>query len=332
VSLSVVSDVAVTSGGDRLDFDRYVVPLVEVLTNPATETPLTIGVFGEWGGGKTSLIRMLDERLRLDHPDEFVIVHFNAWQYRREEGMLVPLLHTLHDTLVLDPWQRFTESANKIMDVVARIVGDVLLKKLTLDVSSLDKAEALERKYAERRGQVVSVTRNLRKTLEEQAKAIYDKGQSLVIFVDDLDRCQPDEIIDVLELLKVFFDVEHTFIVLAVDREVIDRGIQLKYAQFEFAGGRSAAIGAEYLEKMVQLPVQLYTLREQRVHSFIEDLKPPAVVCEQLDLLRDLLLPNPRKIKRTVNLLALTIAIADATPGLDRLDRGLLTRLVVMQV
>src|SRR4051794_21289985 len=105
------SDGAAARGDDLLRFDRYVLPLAQVLASGETSTPLTVGIFGAWGSGKSTLIKMLDEYLEVTDPDGFVRVHFNPWVHREEPGLLIPLLHTLHDTLAQDRKQRFTESA-----------------------------------------------------------------------------------------------------------------------------------------------------------------------------------------------------------------------------
>jgi hypothetical protein len=331
-TVSVISDAAARRANDLLAFSRYVQPVVDILSNPETETPFTIGVFGAWGSGKSTLLAMLDERLAADYPDAFVRINFNPWVHRQETDMLIPLLHALSDTLREDPGNRFVEAAKVVGGIVTRLGGDILLRRITANALSLDRIDELREKYAEQRGEVESATRNLRATLQEQVDTIHASGARLVIFIDDLDRCQPTEIIDVLELTKLFFDLRHTFIVIAVDKDVIDRGIEVKYSQFSFAEGRQIAIGAEYLEKMIQLPLHLYPLRDTQVGAFLEQLRPGSAIDDQVELLQKVLLPNPRKIKRILNMLAVTTAIAESTPGLGKLDPGLLTRLAVMQV
>jgi len=152
-----------------------------------------------------------------------------------------------------------------------------------------------------------------------------------VFFIDDLDRCDPAQIIDLLEAVKLFFDLKHVFVFLAVDKEVIDRGIEVKYSEFKFAEGRAAAVGAEYIEKMVQLPLQLFPVGRTQVASFMEALSPSAAG-RALAPLHELVSPNPRKIKRILNILAVTQAIAEATPELADLDFAVMARLVLLQV
>jgi len=330
-NFNVLSDGAVRKADkDFLRFDRYVKPLISVFTDPRTETPFTVGVFGTWGSGKSSLLALLNDELENHFPDKFVRVQFNPWMHRHESNMLVPLLHALQDTLQKDRFSRFAESAKKVANILIQLGADFLLKRLTTDAVSLKDLKELEKEYFEQRNKVESEIRTLHQTLQAQADAIGKHGAKIALFIDDLDRCDPGQIIDLLEAVKIFFDLRHVFIVLAVDKEVIDRGIQVKYHEFKFAE-RAPAIGAEYLEKMVQLPLQLFPLDVRQVGNFIERLQPPATVLNQVALLRDVLAPNPRKITRILNILAVTHAIRAAMAG-PPLRPDLLARLVVLQV
>jgi hypothetical protein len=329
--LPILSDAAVGSAADLLDFKRYINPLVSILTNPNTQTPFTIGVFGAWGSGKSSLLSILDEDLRIAHPDEFVRVHFNPWVHRGEPNMLVPLLHALHDTLAEDKKSRFVESAKKIGEVLFRLGSDILLKSLTANFASLEALEKLEQSYLKERGKVESEMRRLKKTLQAEADKIAEKKARIIFFIDDLDRCDPAQIIDLLESVKLFLDLRNVFVILAVDKEVIDRGIEVKYSKFEFGAMRSA-LGGEYLEKMVQLPLQLFPLGSDQVEQFIEKLDPPEAILQQVGLLKALIQPNPRKIKRILNILTVVDSIADASPGLKALDKKLIAQLIILQV
>ena len=317
---------------DLLDFGRYVDPLVALLVNPVTETPFTVGVFGTWGSGKTSLLKLLDARLQKDYQDKFLRVWFNPWVHRAEPNLLVALLHTLHDALDAQPGNKFKESAKRIFDVLVRLGADLFLKHVTANAVSVEALEKLEQQYLKTHGRVESEMRNLRQTLQAEANKLAEKGTKLVLIVDDLDRCEPSQIIELLESIKLFFDLEHLFIILAVDKEIVDRGVQIKYKEFKFADGRESAIGAEYLEKLVQLPLSLFPLHRNQVQGFMTKLNLPAALKQHLPLLTAVLDPNPRKIKRVLNILNVVVQVKAATPTLIDLKDDLLARLIVLQV
>ena len=82
---------------DKLDTARF----AEVIASAAhhTETPFTIGIFGKWGQGKTSVLKQAESLIAGNYKDD-VTVWFNAWQYEQEEVPIVPLILTIAEALV----------------------------------------------------------------------------------------------------------------------------------------------------------------------------------------------------------------------------------------
>lgn len=330
--IAMLSDTPVNWRGDLLRFRRYVDPLVSVITNPRTETPFTIGIYGAWGSGKSTLLEMVDERLLDRHGDAFVRVRFNPWVHRREPEMLLPLLNALHDELDQDPRRRFADTVKRLSVIMLNLAADELLKRLSLSTMSVEKIDKLARQYAEMRGQVDSQTGRLRGLLQQEADLLAAQGKTLVFFVDDLDRCEPDQIIDVLESIKLFLDLKHVFVLIALAKDVVDRGVSVKYQPFGFPPAEHALIGDDYLDKMIQLPLHLYPLGPAEVGAFIRASQPGELARRHATTLEKSVAPNPRKIKRVLNLLRVTEAIIDGTPGLTGLRTDLVVRLVVLRV
>jgi predicted KAP-like P-loop ATPase len=328
----VLGDAPAGRQNDRLSFDRYVEPLVSVIADPFQETPFTIGIFGPWGSGKSSLLRMISEELRLNYAERFVLVEFNAWIHRGEPNILVPLLHTLRDSLEKDRKNRFTASVAKLGHVLVNLGADLILKAVTAGNVSLENLEKLEKQYLERRFRVESEMRNLRSTLQAEVESINLNGARLVIAVDDLDRCEPDQIIGLLDAVKLFLDIPDVFVILAVDREVVRRGIQVRYKEFKFADGRDDVIGHEYLEKMVQLPVELFPLSDGQVTQFVENSMPGKLHEKARALVKSVALPNARKIKRLVNTYVVIRSLMQTDDTLKTLNDLTLLRLIAIQV
>ncbi len=84
---------------DGFGYDTYANTIIKMITEEDFPSPFTFGVFGEWGSGKTSLMRMVENRLRSDHPDLFVPVWFNPWRYEREEHLIIPFLKTIQHAI-----------------------------------------------------------------------------------------------------------------------------------------------------------------------------------------------------------------------------------------
>ena len=130
---------------------------------------------------------------------------------------------------------------------------------------------------------------------------------------------------DVLESMKLFLDVENIVHVLALDKEVVDRGVSMRYEKFTFFKDRGTTVGAEYLDKMIQMPVYLYPLHVGQIEAFIKALDRSENIIAQPPLLKETLSPNPRKIKRLLNMLAWTNFSLDMSEDVKDFDRSVTT-------
>jgi len=326
--MAFVNDHPATWNSDLLGFNNYITPLVELYNSNLIESPFTIGVFGEWGQGKSSFLEMLHNQLA---EDKFFRVNFNPWYYRDEENILIPLLQTIRDQLLESNAEKFKSSTAKIANVLTRLGADILLKSITANNVSLKDIEEHETIYAKQKGfNNVSKKKKVRTDIQEVIEDIKEKGLKTVIFIDDLDRCTPENILDVLEVIKLFLDLEYVFVVLAVDKSLINKGVQLKYAEFDFDDDKQQSIGAEYLEKIIQLPITIVPLQQNKILDFIDKIDSNKQLSLPEIIEPDWLEPNPRKIKRIINILWYTKRLTQ----INKLDLKweLLVRMAILQV
>jgi len=251
---------------DALDFTPYVETLVDVCKTSGT--PLTIGVFGTWGSGKTSLMRMVKKGL----PEKFTIAWFDAWKYDKEETLwrafLLSVLAAVRSSLkegeptedldyletmlyraididkaggvTIDLLKLGSKVAQGVVQIgLSFIPGAAALGKI---VEELQKAgtgnvseSALDAIQRERTKIHIEQVRFLEQ-FQDKFKLIVEQhvtynGGRLVVFVDDLDRCLPEKAISVLEAIKLFVDAPGCVFVLGLDQEVIARGIEIKYRE-----------------------------------------------------------------------------------------------------
>ena len=316
---------------DALDFGAYRDALVGIVRDPETRTPLVIGVYGKWGSGKTSLMRMVEAELKGEAPEGerwIRTMWFDAWKYHREEVVWRALL--LQVLRCLEGGDLSPEDAQKIAGWKQRLYEDVereTLGDFTFEVSKAgkgvlklglgllpgldwlrqlltgwetDPSSFVEDLSAAVRRQKTRIHERKVQFLEEfqggLAELVQEYVESrdglMVAFVDDLDRCLEERALEVLEAIKLFLDVPGCVFILGLDREAILEAVQTRYADEEKC--------RQYLEKIVQLPFLLPPIETKDMEGFVEELVPDLPVrCRQVFTLG--LKPNPRQVKRTIN-------------------------------
>ena len=131
--------------------------------------------------------------------------------------------------------------------------------------------------------------------------------RKLYVFIDDLDRCLPEEAVAALEAVKLFLNMEGCVFVLGMDREVVEQGIRVRYKEL---GPATSFDPREYLDKIVQIPFSLPPLGADQISNYLrhlseQDGQQAAVACN--DLIRAAAPANPRTLKRVLNILTLTL-------------------------
>jgi protein kinase-like protein/KAP-like P-loop domain-containing protein len=343
---------------DLLNFREFAVALRDVIVNPATRTPFIIGIFGRWGAGKTTLMRMLERELAAART---TTVWFSAWLYGQDKEIWAAFLQSLSSRLA--DRMRFADKFRFSAGVFRRgLSGSVLLYHLpeylwrvTLVVAPLllaavlghtlpsDTALALHSggaltsvalaawmllkpmASAARRevrpdfnlyrsvdfDEHVGFLERFRDQFSRIVASLPESGSRVVIFVDDLDRCGPEQALALLDAIKIFLDVPNCVFVLGIDRSIIQQALAKKYPD-------DIVAQQEYLSKIVQLPFQLPPLTADDLASFLRRLEVelPDERCREVFLAA--LAPNPREIKRVVNTFSLHWALARARmSGMD---------------
>jgi formylglycine-generating enzyme required for sulfatase activity len=133
------------------------------------------------------------------------------------------------------------------------------------------------------------------------------KGKRIVFFIDDLDRCQPEQVLRLLEALKLYLNVEDCVYVLGVDHAAVKRAIERQY-------GKTGDSDQHYLDKIVQIPFLIPRINPEKALPFIESLLPEAAK-DCAEYLVEVLGDNPRQVKRFVNTLSLNMVLASESFG-----------------
>ncbi len=305
----LLSDVPVGEGsrGDDLDFTSY----AEVLASAAidTEDTITIGIFGGWGTGKTSLMRLIKKEV--EKYEGVAAIWFNAWQYEKEEHLIISLMATIHKGLKRDWPEKFKNGAAEMgkafLAVISAISGKVTfgIPDLVSAEVSVTPKETIGRieKDAEKDSETEQTL--YFNAFEELAKyAGKSNTPRIVVFVDDLDRCFPPKAVELLEGIKLVLNQKGFAFVLGVNADIIEAFIKTKYTK-DF--NIKETYFEDYLDKIVQVRIPVPVREPDEMNNYIYGLlnKGEVFPVEErqctIPLIAEAGYRNPRKIVRLLN-------------------------------
>jgi hypothetical protein len=267
-----------------------------------TILPVTIGVFGDWGSGKSSIMKMLQAELAKN--EEVAVIYFD-WLFEGYDDAKSALISSILKQLVAN--KRFPaelkEKASKLVESVnwmrllkmgwdnvalpavlayatggATAVPSVIKLLLgNLDKGSL-KSEDVEKLLKESANTEITEVKDFREKFAELLAA--SKFKSVVVLIDDLDRCSPDRIVENLEAIRLFLNVEKTAFVIGADPRIIRHGIAVRYHQTLDAARTSPVFDGnsvdaaeqlvrDYVEKLIQIPYHLPRLSPAEIETYL---------------------------------------------------------------
>jgi hypothetical protein len=318
MAIGLLSDEALGEPGghrdDGLGFEVYAHVLAEGALH--ANGPLTVGIFGEWGSGKTSLMRLIATQIARD--PKVVTVWFNAWKYEQEQHPMVALVGTIIREL-----ERYESGGGRVA-AAARVLVNALRAvaygfsvKSTIKVPGVADLEvALAGKDVVDRANELREDALLARSLFHEAfealdSVVFADDMQIVVFIDDLDRCFPDQAVKLLESIKLVLSQRGFVFVIGVAREVIEGYLQHRFAtEYGIAGYK----GHLYLDKMVQVGFnippsegRMRNFSEVILHDQPQELKAP--LSDILPIMGKALGGNPRSVIRFFNNLLVDLAI-----------------------
>lgn len=275
---------------DLLGYQVHADLLRKIILNDAM-LPISIGVFGNWGSGKSSLMLLLQQSLHEweeSHQNEHSIilqVYFNSWQFESYDSTKLTMIESILEALDKDINTR-KDVFERADDLLARInflkVGVFILKKaydnLTPDWMKkwLPKKDDIDKitgkdKYNNlledvTKGNTSKFIATFRELFED---LVNDMGyKAVIVYVDDLDRCDPKRIIGCLEAVKLFVNVKKTAFVIGADERIIEYAISQHYP-IQMKKEDISSPFSDYLEKLIQLPYKLPRLSDNEQETYI---------------------------------------------------------------
>ena len=279
---------------DILFYEPYARIIADIAKNK-DYNPLTIGVFGLWGAGKSTLLKLIDKKL--ENQKGIICVTINAWMFESYDdaktAIMEALLQELKEEVPAEVKKKFgklikrvnwfklgTKAVSTLAPVVASVAtGNPLPMLLNVTGSAeeigntvknaADSIQSLKDEYWKEEDDSTdeSTINNIRKFREEFSDALKnDNIENIVVMVDDLDRCRPERIIEILEVIKLFLAVDRTTFIIAADENVIKYSIREKYPPMN---GFDVELDKKYIEKIIQLPIYIPELSAKDIQNYL---------------------------------------------------------------
>ena len=271
--------------------------------------PMTIGVHGDWGAGKSSVLEMIEAGFTDE--DDVLCLKFNGWRFQGFEDAKIALIEGIVTGLV-EKRPALNKAAAAVKDVFRRIdwlkvakragglaitaftgiptpdqVGAIVgsLEAVVADPAKLATKENISTVIDEVKAVLKpSEAKNVPEEVEAFRKAfdrlLKDAGvKQLVVLIDDLDRCLPDTAIETLEAIRLFVFTARTAFVVAADEAMIEYAVRKHFPDLpESTGPRDYA--RNYLEKLIQVPFRIPALGETETRIYVTLLLAGAEIGE----------------------------------------------------
>jgi predicted KAP-like P-loop ATPase len=291
--------------------------------------PLTIGVHGDWGAGKSSILKMVAKAF--DDKDKTLCIWFNGWTFEGFENAKTVVIETLvtelkrarpTSTKVADAakkvlrridWLKVAQKAGGLALTATtgipspEIVGTLVAATKSFIAKPQDHIDADDIKgildtatgFLKETEAGESVPEQVHKFREEFAEllAAADLDQ-LVVLIDDLDRCLPETAISTLEAIRLFLHVPKTAFVVAADEAMIEYSVRRHFPELPSPAAGTTSYARSYLEKLIQVPFRVPALGLAETRAYITLLLSGAALGEDDSQFKKLLAAAREDLRR----------------------------------
>ncbi|GEN56393.1 hypothetical protein GCM10012290_07790 [Halolactibacillus alkaliphilus] len=286
---------------DMLSYEPYAELLYDISMSERVN-PLTVGLLGNWGSGKSTVLNLIEKKIKSEKNPNVETVFVNAWMFEgyddAKTALMEVILRTLEENETIK--EKVGESLKTLRERVDwfRLGGYAIKKGIPYMVNAtlgnplpmiVDGIKTLVPKNGEQTEELIkellktkeffkeqpndNVVQNIRLFRKEFEKMMSDsKLDNLIIIIDDLDRCSPERIIETLEAIRLFLAVTKTTFIIAIDEDVVSYAVQSKYPKIDDA---TLNISKDYIEKIIQMPIRIPELSDNDVKNYLKLL-----ICE----------------------------------------------------
>jgi len=316
---SIVDKPKESTQQDLLDMQKYTNGLIQFINS--SSTPITIGIQGEWGSGKTSLLNTIKDELCEKNDAKHFGIWINTWEYsllstpdetliKIISGLITNIKNLTLEGNQSDFGKRAVAKIGSLLESMGGTVGG--FTGVGIQATGVAIKSTVEEDYtANEINTINALRRELQNIINESIKQ--NNKKSFIFFIDDLDRLEPSTAVSILELIKNLFDLHNCIFILAIDYGVVIKGLQSKFGkmteenEWEFRA---------FFDKIIQLPFSM-PVSNYNVSNYIkellisvqyfnnEDLENNEYIYKISEVVKLTVGTNPRSLKRLANSVAL---------------------------
>ncbi|CZU33970.1 Phage T7 exclusion protein [Enterobacter hormaechei] len=283
------------SSEDYLNFGEVSQLAVDVLTTE-NMLPVSIGIFGNWGAGKSSLLKLIEQKLEQDDKD-WIVINFDSWLYQGYDDARAALLEVIATALTKAAGGN-TTLVSKAKRLLSRVdgframgflaegaalfagvpTGGLLsrsigaFRNVTDGIQSQEEYEALSNLAKEGKqaaGGLIkpdakkSPPQQIDAFRQEYGEILEELGKPLIVVIDNLDRCLPANAIHTLEAIRLFLFLTNTAFIIAADEDMIRSSVA------DYFKGASQRHQIDYLDKLIQVPIRVPKAGVREIRSYL---------------------------------------------------------------
>lgn len=237
------------SSEDLLGRKSFSKILAEAVDRYKETDSLVIGLFGKWGVGKTSIINMILENL-----NDKIVVHFSPWNYSSHSDLINLFFIELKQSILDSGNVQDEKSLKKAFLRYKRAIKDVSKNPIVKGLLS-----ALLQKLFWVRLEELWSPPSLEKTRDQLIKELKKTNCKIIVVIDDIDRLTNEQIRDIFQLVKQVANFPNVIYLLSMDREIVCRALHEV----------QKVDGHEYLDKIIQIPIEIPELRKSKLHDIL---------------------------------------------------------------
>ncbi|MFH6992120.1 P-loop NTPase fold protein [Flavobacterium sp. FlaQc-48] len=252
---------------DLFNFKFYAEKVQKLIQlNSSNPEPITIGIYGKWGEGKTSFLNLIENKIdhfeKSDGDKEYLKFHFNPWRYSSEDEMLFDFFDALskkfyvQENTNLQEVGKWISKYSKYLKAV-KISATVGLPKIFNGEVSFDASEIFQALGEDMEGE--KLTLDLLK--DKVNNKIKLSNFKVVVFIDDLDRLDKEEIYTILKLIKLNANFSNFIFIVNIDSDHVAKAIKNRY-------GDDIEDGHFFLEKIINIPIHLPKIEDADLREF----------------------------------------------------------------